>query len=226
MMLRAKRGLMSRMSPWSTIARISLYMSYGLRVDSGSEVEQRLVARDRSDRSHATIGRLLVAVDGKNERYFFIDARCTPRRLELAVADAAHLGVDLRAAELLLADVLPGHRLDERRARRAPASRCSSPSARSRRGPGCTPCPPRPGPTIAATCGTTPLMRTCSRNRCPRAGEERDHVAGGSRRGSMRAPAESMNHTIGQRPRSAIWRRRVTFSSPVYPMLPPLTVKS
>ena len=33
--------------------------------------------------------------------------------------------------------------------------------------------------------------------------------------GSMRAPAESMSQTIGQRPFSAIDRRRVTFSSPV-----------
>jgi hypothetical protein len=38
----------------------------------------------------------------------------------------------------------------------------------------------------------------------------------------MRAPPESMNHTMGCRPRRAISRRRVTFSSPVWPMLPAL----
>ena len=33
--------------------------------------------------------------------------------------------------------------------------------------PGMYAVPAAPGPTIAATCGTTPLMITCSRNRCP-----------------------------------------------------------
>ena len=75
--------------------------------------------------------------------------------------------------------------------------------------------PAAPGPTIAATCGTTPLMTTCSRNRCPLPANSEIMSRVALDCGSMRAPAESMNHTIGMRPRSAISRRRVTFSSPV-----------
>ena len=91
--------------------------------------------------------------------------------------------------------------------------------------PGMYAVPAAPGPTMAATCGTTPLMCTCSRKRCPDPAK-REMASGWLDPGSMRAPPESMNHTIGQRPRSAIWRRRVTFSSPMWPMLPPFTVKS
>ena len=86
--------------------------------------------------------------------------------------------------------------------------------------------PAAPGPTIAATSGTTPDMITSSRNRCAGAGEQRDQVAVPPDLGSMRAPAESMNHTIGMRLRSASSRRRVTLVSPVWPIEPPLTVKS
>src|SRR5579872_1695181 len=70
MMLRANRGLMSRMSPSSTTDRTSLYMSYGLRVDSGS--------RSSSDSSRRSTGSLLAATGGSSsqlggryERYFF-----------------------------------------------------------------------------------------------------------------------------------------------------------
>ena len=91
--------------------------------------------------------------------------------------------------------------------------------------PGMYAVPAAPGPTIAATCGTTPLIRICSRKRCPVPAKS-EIMSGCDEPGSMRAPAESMNQTIGQRPLSAIERRRVTFSSPVYPMLPPFTVKS
>ena len=121
MMLRAKRGLMSRISPWSTIARIELVHVVRLARRLGEQVEQRLVAAvDRIGRT-ATSGGGSSQLDGKNERYFFIGRDARRVVLELAVADAAHLGVDLRAAELLLGDLLPGHRLDERRARRARA---------------------------------------------------------------------------------------------------------
>ena len=85
--------------------------------------------------------------------------------------------------------------------------------------------PAAPGPTMAATWGTTPDMCTCSRNRCPEAAN-RLSASPWFEPGSMRAPPESMNHTMGQRPERAILRIRVTFSSPVCPMLPPLTVKS
>ena len=42
----------------------------------------------------------------------------------------------------------------------------------------------------------------------------------------MRAPAESSSHTNGMRLDSASSRRRVTFSSPVMPIEPAITVKS
>ena len=87
----AHRGLMSRNSPWSTIARMSLYMSYGLRLDSGS--------RSSSASSRRSIGSVtgrsggaLVAVR-REEREVLLhprDARRVAR--ELAVADAADLG--------------------------------------------------------------------------------------------------------------------------------------
>ena len=59
--------------------------------------------------------------------------------------------------------------------------------------------PAAPGPTIAATCGTTPLMTTCSRKRCPVPAKS-ESMSGWLDPGSMRAPPESMSHTIGQRP--------------------------
>jgi hypothetical protein len=42
----------------------------------------------------------------------------------------------------------------------------------------------------------------------------------------MRAPAESMNQTIGMRQRRASSRQRVTLVSPTKPIDPPFTVKS
>ncbi len=80
--------------------------------------------------------------------------------------------------------------------------------------------PAAPGPIIAATCGTTPLMMTCSRKRSPvRANME--PVASW-----MRAPAESISHTSGMRSRRASSRIRVAFSSVTMPMDPAITVKS
>ena len=92
--------------------------------------------------------------------------------------------------------------------------------------PGMYAVPAAPGPTIAATCGTTPLITTCSRNRCPLPANS--EIMSGSLFGfgSMRAPAESISHTIGIRLRSASSRMRVTLVSPVNPIEPPLTVKS
>jgi len=74
--------------------------------------------------------------------------------------------------------------------------------------------PAAPGPTIAATCGTTPDMITCSRNKCPEPAN-REIMSGCVDPGSMRAPPESIHQTMGQREARAMWRRRVTFSSPV-----------
>jgi hypothetical protein len=79
---------------------------------------------------------------------------------------------------------------------------------------------------MAATWGTTPLMMTCSRKRCPRPAKSEMKSAFGWEPGSMRAPAESMNQTMGQRPRRASSRIRETLTSPVSPIDPPLTVKS
>ena len=92
--------------------------------------------------------------------------------------------------------------------------------------PGMYAVPAAPGPTIAATSGTTPDMITSSRNSAPAPAKSDIMSPFAPTCGSMRAPAESMNHTIGMRFRSAISRRRVTFTSPVCPIDPPLTVKS
>ena len=59
-----------------------------------------------------------------------------------------------------------------------------------------------------------------------RSREQRDVVA---RQRALRIdarPAESMNHTIGMRQRRASSRMRLTLTSPVWPIEPPLTVKS
>ena len=90
-------------------------MSYGFRVDSGR--------RSSSDSSRRSIGSLTGSVggassqfDGKNERYFFERPRGTPRRPRTRRRRRRYFSVwTLRAAELLLADVLTRHRLDQRR---------------------------------------------------------------------------------------------------------------
>ena len=76
------------------------------------------------------------------------------------------------------------------------------------------------GPIIAATCGITPLMITSSRNRWPEPANSEPTASW------IRAPAESSSHTNGIRLVSASSRRRVTFSSPVIPIEPAMTVKS
>ena len=75
-------------------------------------------------------------------------------------------------------------------------------------------------PSMAATCGTTPLNVTCSRKSAPAAAnvEPEDDW--------MRAPAESSSHTIGMRWRSASSRIRDVFDSPMAPIDPASTVKS
>ena len=76
------------------------------------------------------------------------------------------------------------------------------------------------GPISAATCGITPLATTSSRNRCPEPANS-DPTAS-----SIRAPAESSSHTNGIRLVSASSRSRATFSSPIIPIEPAMTVKS
>ncbi len=76
------------------------------------------------------------------------------------------------------------------------------------------------GPISAATCGITPLITTSSRKRCPEPANS-DPTASW-----MRAPAESSSHTNGILLVSARSRRRPTFSSPVIPIEPAMTVKS
>ena len=76
------------------------------------------------------------------------------------------------------------------------------------------------GPISAATCGTTPLMTTSSRNRWPEPANSEPAASW------MRAPAESSSQIIGMRFCSASSRRRATFSSPVMPIEPAMTVKS
>ena len=69
-------------------------------------------------------------------------------------------------------------------------------------------------PSIAATCGTTPLIVTCSRNRWPASANVEPVDAW------MRAPAESSSQTIGMRWRSAISRMRSVLCSPTVPIEP------
>ena len=76
------------------------------------------------------------------------------------------------------------------------------------------------GPISAATCGTTPLIMTSSRNRWPEPANSEPAASW------MRAPAESSSQISGMRLLSASSRRRVTFSSPVMPIEPAITVKS
>ncbi len=80
--------------------------------------------------------------------------------------------------------------------------------------------PAAQGPIIAATIGITPDISTSSRKRKPEPANI-EPVASW-----MRAPAESSSQTNGIRLESAISRRRVTFSSPVMPIEPAITVKS
>ena len=92
--------------------------------------------------------------------------------------------------------------------------------------PGMYAVPAAPGPTMAATWGTTPDMITSSRKRCPVPAKSETMSPCPPALGSMRAPAESMNQTIGMRQRSASSRMRVTLVSPTWPIEPPFTVKS
>ena len=76
------------------------------------------------------------------------------------------------------------------------------------------------GPISAATCGITPLITTSSRKSWPVPANSEPAASW------MRAPAESSSQMNGIRLVSAISRRRVTFSSPVTPIEPAITVKS
>ena len=76
------------------------------------------------------------------------------------------------------------------------------------------------GPISAATCGTTPLITTSSRNRCPVPANSEPTASW------IRAPAESSSQTIGIRLVSASSRSRATLISPVMPIEPAITVKS
>ena len=54
--------------------------------------------------------------------------------------------------------------------------------------------PAAPGPIMAATWGTTPEKTDCSRKSTPAPANQREPIASW-----MRAPAESISHTIGTR---------------------------
>ena len=80
--------------------------------------------------------------------------------------------------------------------------------------------PAAQGPIIAATRGITPDITTSSWKRWPEPANS-DPAASW-----IRAPAESSSQMNGIRFCRAISRRRVTFSSPVIPIAPAITVKS
>ena len=202
----------------------SLYMSYGLRSTPGGG---RAAPRrgGRSGRRTGTSGGGSSQFDGRNERYFFTAARhaasfsnspsptpltsqwifeppssCSAISCPVTALTSAGPPSASEPMPFTIGHVV-GEARDVRRARRARARPSPRPAGRRRssrpaRGTGA------PSPRRARSC------------------------PGGSTPGRCARPPESMSHTIGQRPLSAIERRRVTFSSPVYPMLPPLTVKS
>ena len=76
------------------------------------------------------------------------------------------------------------------------------------------------GPSIAATCGTTPLICTCSKKSAPLPAKVLPAASW------MRAPAESSSQIIGSRLSIAFLRSRATFCSPIIPIDPAMTVKS
>ena len=86
--------------------------------------------------------------------------------------------------------------------------------------PGMYAVPAAHGPIRAATCGMTPLITTSSRNRWPEPANSEPAASW------IRAPAESSSQTSGMRFWSASSRSRATFSSPVIPIEPAITVKS
>ena len=112
MIVRAKRGLMSNHWPSSTIRPITSYMSYGLRGESG-----RMSSSSSSmpvDRVRGLAQRRLLLAVRREERQVVLDRLdALLVGLDLEVADAGDLGVDLRAAELLLGHVLAGDRLGQ-----------------------------------------------------------------------------------------------------------------
>ena len=71
MMVFAKRGLMSKYSPSSTIRRITSYMSYGLRFESGRTSRSSSSMRSTGS-SGSRRGGGSSQCDGKNERYALI----------------------------------------------------------------------------------------------------------------------------------------------------------
>ena len=92
--------------------------------------------------------------------------------------------------------------------------------------------PAAPGPTIAATCGTTPDITICSRKSAPVSAKtdgpysSSDAPPPPTPPPPMRAPPESTSHTIGMRWRRHSSRMRAALASPVGPIEPPSTVKS
>jgi hypothetical protein len=137
----------------------------GARGVLGQQIEQRLLAAlDRVGHGQPRRGLLAARREVREVVAHERDAlgvvgRTSPSPTPL-------FAVHLRAAELLLGDVLARHGLHERRARRGPSSRCPSPSARS----------PRARDVRRARGAGAHHRRhlrhhaahvTCSRNRCP-----------------------------------------------------------
>ena len=163
MIVRAHFGLRSSHSPSSTISRITSYMSYGLRLDSGRTSSSASSQRSTGSLTGRTGGGASQC-DGKNDRY------CLMRAMHSSSSATSRSPTpDLRQCT-----------------RAPPSSSCvtSSPiAARTRCGPASAiePCPDTigtksaspgmyavpaaHGPISAATCGTTPLITTSSRNR-------------------------------------------------------------
>ena len=220
MIVRAHFGLRSSHEPSSTISRITSYMSYGLRLDSGrtsSSASSIAVHRVADRPAPAAPAR---SATGSTTGTRLMRAMHSSSSAHLEVADAGLAAVHARAAELLLRDVLADRRAHEVRARERHRAAPATPSARSRRGPGMYAVPAAHGPISAATCGTTPLITTSSRNRCAGAGEQRADRLLDARAGAVEQPHD--RDPLGQRQLA----QRVTLISPVIPIEPAMTVKS
>ncbi len=112
MIVFANFGLMSKNSPSSVISRITSYMSYGWRFDSGT-ISSSFSDWRSSGSFVSTHRRLLLAVRREVGEVVLDGLDALLVVLHLEVADARLAAVDLGAAELLHRDVLAGDGLGQ-----------------------------------------------------------------------------------------------------------------
>ena len=221
MIVRAQRGFRSKHSPSSTMRAITSYMSYGLARRVGQDVEQLLVRRGRPGRRPRAAAAAPRSSAGRRRGSRLIACDALLVGADLEVADAGDPGVDARAAQLLLGDVLAGHRLREVRA----GQRHRAAALHHRHEVG------QPGDVRGARRAGAHQRRhlrdhaahrsTSSRNRWPGAGEQRARGLLDARAGRVEQP----DHRDALAERELAQARRPSVS-PVMPIEPAMTVKS